>query len=727
MASRKVIQIGEHKIQLPPFPESKDQILFHGENDPYWRRQTDFPRIFFDYNKYHTKINQDNTQYDNNEGHLISLSVDDTATLKRLQTRELNRRRYGLWMKNGKDIIWLAPDYYFNLQWGPMLSLAKKYGDFRWFQNDAMILKHHVDHDGNRLGFYISKAKKTGITQIMAGAYANESTMVRGKNFGIMSKTFDEDAKALNMALYFHIIENLPDILLPEEKKRNEHEIIFGVGKAHKQLKTPTKPLNTRVYASKTKPSGFDGPVMWKDWLDEFPKYWESAKQSPDLVFKKTQETVKLQQQINGKMYITSYSPEDDNRGFYEAKKIYEESKLATQDKILGRTKSGLLCHFIGTLESAEGCFLPNGKTDQKKAFYFNEAERDAVKGDRLQLQAKQRQYPRTEDEAWGIGGKSSVFDTIRIGIQIKEVEAELLTGVRPYKEGKLLWTNSMWEAGKFDIRPSGMFSPIYFEPLTDEQIMKGEEERLLIYEMPGDEEICRGLKANNRDEYNRLMPLDDSINVGGVDPTDYAAKSDVIEGSKNASLTMNIYDPILDTRKGRVASNILMSEYFFRPENPDEFYEDLVKEILFFDKRVIVEANKKWVVTRLKNDNLHNYLLLLKPDGTIAPYKEGDDDRLVNTTHSLIDAYIRAIKRYLAQVKNGGVGIDYLFYQKCLRILKQLVHFKADDTKKFDLVVALGLTRLAAEAFSIFRLDLIKDDDDTETIKMLMRKIKGW
>lgn len=722
MASRKIIQIGEHKIQLPPMPDSKDDILFFGEKDPYWRRQDDFPKIFFDYNKYHTLLDQDNTLYDN-DGLLISVSVDDTRLLKRFQDRELKRRSQGVWFKNKDQIMWMPGDYYFNLQWGPMLGLQQKYGDFRWFQNDAMIIKWYADNDSNKLGFYISKAKKTGITQIMAGAYANESTMVRGKNFGIMSKTFDDDAKALNMALYFHIIEALPDILLPEEKKRNEHEILFGKSRNWRSLKTPTKPLNTRVFASKTKPTGFDGPVMYRAWLDEFPKYWESAKQSPDMVFKKTQETVKKQQLINGKLYITSYSPEDDNRGYHEAKAIYYDSKLATMDKIMNRTKSNLICHFIGTLESAEGHFNKWGKTDQKTAFYFNQAERDLVKNDRLQLQAKMRQYPRDESEAWGSGGRSSTFDIIRIGVQTKDVEEELRTGVRPYTEGKLVWANSLWELGKYNERPVGEFAPVFFEPLTDEDIMKGDKDRLHIYRLPPEQERCKALLHKNKDEYGRLKPLADSITIGGMDPTDYAEKEDVAVGSKNASYTMNLYDPALDTRYSKISSNIILSEYFYRPENPDEFYEDMVKEIIFFDKRVIVEANKKWLVTRLKKDGLQNFLLLRKKDGSIGPYKDGDDDKLVSTTHDLIDAYIRSIKKYMAEAK-GGVGIDYLSEIKSLRLLQQLSNFKPDNTKMFDLVVAFGLTRLAAESFSVFRNNQEEDDGDSEAIKVAFRNL---
>ena len=718
--ANKIIQIGEHKIKLPAYPSSRDEILFINERDPYWRRQEDIPRIFYDYNKYLTALNQDNTLYDQ-DGNLVSLSIDDTRLVKRFQDRELKRRVHGIWFKNGNDVMWMPGDYYFNLQWAPMLSLAKKYGDFRWFQNDAMIIKNYIDHDENILGGYFSKAKKTGISQIIAGAYANESTMTRGRNFGIMSKDFQNDTKALNMAMYFYIIDGLPDILLPEVRKRNEHELLFGKSVNHRSLKTSTKPLGTRVFASKTKPSGFDGPLMYKVWLDEFPKYWESAKQSPDMVFKKTQETVKQQQLIKGKLYLTSYSTEDNNRGYYEAQKIYFDGKLSTKDKIMGRTKNGLISHFIGTLESAEGCFLKNGKTDQKKAFYFNEAERDLVKGDRLALQAKMRQYPRTEEEAWGEGGNTSVFDTIRLGIQIKENDDELRSGVRPYREGRLVWDNSLWEMGKQNTRPAGVFAPVHFEELTREEIISGKEGRLHIFgDLPF--ETCRSLIKNKRDEYGRLMPVDDSENIGAIDPTDYAIKSDVVVGSKNASHTGNLYNPILDTRYGKPISDILLAEYFHRPENPDEFYEDMVKEIIFFDKWVLPESNKKWLVTAFKKDNLHNFLLMRKKDGTIGPYAYGDDDRLMTTTHEVIDAYVRAIKKYIAEVK-GGTGIDRLALIKTQRLLKQLANFKADDTKKFDLAVCFGLLRLAVESFSIFKSGLNQNDNDDAAMKIVVHE----
>lgn len=730
----EVIKIGEHNIVLPPRPKRKDDILFVNENGAYWRREEimkDFPKTFFQYDKYVTELDKPKIKFDE-DGKLIALSVEETAKLKRLQEREIHRRIHGVWFRNNDQVLWMPGDYYFNLMWAPMKNLSANggYGDFRWFQNDYLIFKHYVDNDENSLGFFTTKAKKTGISQVTAGALVNESMLVSGKNFGIMSKSFD-DCRDLNMSLIFHIVNKLPDILRPEMRKPNLHNLTWGRSQNFRSLKTRTEPLGTTIFGSKTKPDGFDGPVMYRDWLDEFPKYWSSSNVSPQLTFEKVSETVKLQQQINGKIYITSYPPEDDNKGFYEAKKIYFDSKLKTiGDNPLRRTKSQLYSFFINTLESAEGTFNRFGKTDQRKAFYLNEMERSQLKGDRIKLQAKMRQYPRSEDEAWGDGGYASTYDGVRIGIQKKILEEDDSAGIRPYKEGRLVWANSMWEGGKYDTRKKGEFSNVFFEALSEEEILHGRSGRLRIYQEIPLEMRCRSLFANggkgNRDSNGFLKPMRDSERVGAVDPTDFVRKSGVEQGSMNASYTGNLYNPAIDTKYGKIASNIILSEYHYRPENPDEFYEDMVKEIIFMDKMVLIEANKKWLVTRLEQDNLQNFILYFDENGNIVPYNTNGQNKLISSTINLINAYVRAVKRYIQEVSKDSGMIDYLSTIKSIPLLTQLGKFRADATKEFDLGVCFGLLRLATESFEAYlsRKDSDKNNVDADALKVAFESL---
>jgi hypothetical protein len=79
---------------------------------------------------------------------------------------------------------------------------------------------------------------------------------------------------------------------------------------------------------------------------------------------------------------------------------------------------------------------------------------------------------------------------------------------------------------------------------------------------------------------------------LSGIDPTNYAAASEVTEGSKNSMTAMNFHDELLNARNGEIASKIIIADYFYRPENPHEAYEDLVKWIIWTGSLCVVEAN---------------------------------------------------------------------------------------------------------------------------------------
>lgn len=711
----QIIKIGEHHVQLPTVPRDKSEILFANEKpgDAYWKR-LQFPKIWYDYNPL-TKAYQQDTVYDENEGHLSSLSYEDSELLQRLLKLENRRRKYGVYMKNENDLVWMAPGYYYNLQWVQMKDLPEKFGNFRECQNEVMTLWHNVKHVWDfTSGLALPKCKKSGITQIMAGDFLNEATLQKGWEMGIMSKEFDH-AVSVAMTYFFHGFDNIPFILQPDWKKRNLHEIIFGnpvakVGTKARAGNNKKDVLNNRVFCSKTKATGFDGPVLKLGWIDEMPKTWEASKVSPDTLHKKVVETVKLQQKKNGALLYSSYMPEIDDRGYKEFREICKRSKLSTLDKVTGKTETSLIVHELTAVESNEMCFDKYGRCDQKKALFLINSENNTKKtiSDK---QAHRRQYPRDANDMYDSGGKGSAFDNTRLAIQYHEVDAELKSGKRPYREGHLRWKNSLWETGLVEnARPKGEFCNVYFDELTEDELAAGQEGSIkFFFDLP-DEFKNQVLATNSRDEDDdELTPIDgDYILTGSWDPTDYVLKRDVADGSTNAGHGGYLYNPAMDTRFNKTVSNIPWYEYLFRHENPDDDLEMLIKLIIFTGGHFIIEANKKWVVTSVKKEKLHHFLLLKQKDGSIKPYKKGDENSLVNTTSDMIDAYVRSIKRW-----HKDMGVDYIKTIKSLKCLQQLMDFEPTDTKRYDLVVSLGYYRIGQDSYSVFHSDKMKNGND--------------
>lgn len=710
----KTVRIGEHIFILPQDPVTQDDVLFVKDKreNQRWRRQTDFPKIFFDFIPGYTKENSDATLYDSS-GVLRMVSVQDTEILHRLLVRELKRRVYGIHYMNDGDLNYLTGDHYFTLQWGQMHGYTNPetndgYGEYRQFQRDIFFFIQLCFQETNTFGGFIAKAKKTGVTQLMALMFLNRSTMIKEKRFLMMSKSH-VDAKFTNMMFFQHGLEGLPPIMKPAIGNLNQSTVSFDQPKIRftgskmnmqqQQIRAMQgSGYKTTVEAVPTKEDAMDGPKVYVAWKDEFPKYKNPG---PKKVFDKSSESVKLQQTKYGTDFYTSYPPENDSAGFFEAKEIYFNSALSTLNE-LGQTKSGLLKFFVSALDSTEGTLDRFGRPDRTKAFYINDTDRKSVGNNRSEKQKKKRQYPRTEKECWESGGSGSTFDNIRLGMRDAELEEEENNGAVHFKEGFLEYTN-------------GEGSPLYFRELTQRQREENVEPYWRQYVPLLPEEVNRVILNQHRDWEGNLMPYRDNPFTGAIDPTDYKEKKDVLEGSKNAITVMNELDLIKNTRFGYNVTNALVLEFLFRADDPDEIEEEAVKVILYTGGYFIIEANKGWLFTRLKKRGLGNFLLYKdRKKKMIRTIEPGDELQPINTETESINEYCRAIARYFREPPTVE-DIDWLAYFKSRRAIAQLMDFDPMATKVSDLVVALGYNLLAKEAIAALRILWAQEDEQYE------------
>lgn len=696
-----------------------NELIIGINNTPenaYWKRE-DLPLFFYNYIPDHTQLFQAETIYDPELG-LVSLSEADSDVLIYLFDREMYRRRNGVYFKNEHVFEHITGDHYAFLQWIKPYGLSVKllpvwrdksyeYGEFREFQRDIFYLIEKVNGDMDILGLYIAKPKKTGVTQIFSAYYLNKGTMTRMAQMGIMSK--GGDAATVNMLMVIHGYDGLPPIFQPNLKNRadKEGDLFFGepalrnvktkAGKLRRHKLMDAKPLNTRIWAAKTKAAGFDSPTMTDIWFDELPKYDTENKQEPETVFNRNQETVKIQDIYNGRIWITSYPPETDSLGFYQGRKIFYDSLKSTIKEGEKRTRNGLIAHYVSSTLSYTSTFDKYGRCNQKEAHRRNHAERDKVKGDRKAWQGKIRQYSETMRECWASGGSGSVFDNVRLGELKYDLDMDMKANPREYIDGRLEWRNSLWEAGAKNTRPLKTFGEVIFVPLTEEEIERGEEGRLRWYGKLPPGKLNRPLRMG-RDTKNNLLPLDFFETCGGTDPTEYAADSEVIQGSKNGSYTMSLPNLLLSQASGRITSNIILSEYFDRPENPQEFYEDVVKEIIFFGKRVIVEANKAWLATKLIQDGLGYYMIVKnKETGLLEPWNPKMDYSLFRTGSEELETIVRVISIYILKPRDNR-EVDYGKLIRTERLLQQLLDFSKERSKFFDLAMCFGICLIAME-----------------------------
>lgn len=675
-----------HKYVTPEIPHKTD-ILFNDlpKKEQYWRR-IQYPEDFFKFVRGITKTN-----------------VEQYNVLVDCLQMDIERRKKGLWFMNNGVPTYITGNNYFFLQWGAMINgdvdeNGNSYPAYRRFQRDYFYFIDICETDENCLGGFTAKAKKVGVTQMMAAMFVNEATLRENYRLGVMSKTGDE-CRDTNMSMMAHIVDKMPQIIMPKKGKSNTMEIAFShptqkpTGTKEYQEKIQQlkeqKVLNSNIVGKNTKIGAFDGPVYKLLWWDEFSKYYQSVSISPKALFDKDSAAVKLQQKINGKLFITAYSPEKDDQGFHEAKKIYYDSKKITikHDNILKRTTSNLYCYHISALYATEGTFDIYGEADVQLAFKINQEERDTAKNDHNKLQALIRQGSRHEDESWAVGSGGSVFNNGRLLVSLGEKERMEFMHEPFYKRVDIQWTGPRFRSPLKQINdPNGKW-------YVTRDLPDGMYNNFMIPE----------------EDNKGLIPGSTISCVGGIDPFDYTDVVDGIKGgSKGASYTIGLPLAAMDSyynekQKGDSFSKRIISWYSERPPDPNTFFEDMVKETLFFGKLILIENNKPWLAKKFKEIGMINFLLFQNNEtGEIEKYNPNKKQKAKSTQTGDSDEFCRIIDEYLVEPQNGQPDLCYLMED--MGLINQLLIFDPLHTKKFDKVMALAHAIMALNSFSIIQ-----------------------
>lgn len=703
--------VGEHAIKMKPIPADRNEIIFLDEDyeNAYWDRdrilKQQYKDLWLKFIPNETLIYKDATLTDD-DGFLVSLNTEDSDYIIATYEREMKRRTEGVHIRIGNEIIWITGDFWFVLMWCKTKRPDKKsdYFDYRSYQRDFFYIIHHCNVSDHILGCFWSKAKKTGVTNLMWLYFLNKSTMTKNINLGNMNIDQDKGAKTFRDH-FMYAYNGLPPALKADYKNKSEVEgkITLGNRNATKKGKrySNDEELNTTVMCVTTAMNAFDVDVFTDVWYDENPKY----KQDFGAIYRSNSGATRIQDFIVGKQWLTSYTPEVAGISFKASKQIFYDSELKTITKESnGRTKSMLICHHIPAFESWATSFDKYGECNTSDAKQKIQSERDALKDRPQEYLKKVREYANTKKEAWSVADASSVFDPLRLANLEFDLEEEQRAR-QTFVEGELQWVKPLWEAGKKDQRPKGIFDRVIFVPLTEEQKKGGKKPKLRIYNMPHTSDLNIPLQMG-RDEEGNLLPPKIFRQVGGVDPADFRDVGNFEEGSLIGMYAMSVHDPSLNASMRKVATKTITCEYYERPDAPKEWLEDIVKHIIFFGCLSIVEANNATVATMLEDEGLGHYMLFKDVNGVITTFKANHNRTLKHIKNAnsgntnTVSDLIMYISNYLLEGSAEHGDIDYGKTIKSERLLKQLREFDPLDTKKFDLVMSFGYCIMAHEIY---------------------------
>ncbi len=729
------VVIGDHIYITPPMP-AKKEILYSKEKkaNQYWRRQTDLPKIFYDWHDNPTSegdgvdLDAKQTVYAPN-GTLLSLSKEDTALLfdkkeengkEGLQEREYRRRNEGIWFFNNGEPTYITGDLYASLQWLPMLGCQNdvepnsNYGQYYQFQRDICYYFKICEETNIAFGGVLVKPKKTGITQLISSICLNRAMLLRQKNIRMMSIT-ESVCKEINFRFIRHSLEGVPAILMPSRSKQNEGEVVFGSPNSSRNPLKKTKAVNLEYLNNWlcTVPTGrtsFDSATNYIAVIDEFPKIKESV--YPDDLFTATIAAVKEGVRRKGTVFALSYVPEISDRSFREAKAIYYNSKLKTRQRDketgepYGKTKSELLCHTLIAQEGIFGCCDKYGKPIVSAVWDYIREEKEKAKNDPVKLQAIQRQFPTNENDPWSEGLISdTLFDALRLSKKADELEELLSLGAQPYKDFNLEFAKRpvkdlKTENFKFE-------GDIRIKFISDDEKMNGADHGKFKWYHPEWTPTWFLNKYLNKatvdPKTGLLKPNQDAPFFISIDPTKWRISKNTGKASSNAIQVFVLPNAEVNAQIGKnITNRRLMVSYLYRHNDPADTMDDIIKIILLFGCMVQIESNVSTWATRLIQIGLGNFVLMLNQDGALEPYSKfkeiGSEQKYFTSQKETIDQYVDCGQEFLAPPMVNG-DVDNIDYLDDLDVIHQLMQIKKENTTEYDAAVAYleGLMGISA------------------------------
>lgn len=722
---RLYIPEGEHVFVTPPMPPKKEFLFYDKPKaEQYWRRQTDFPKIFYQWHREGdgVELDAEYTRY-NDKGVLAALSKEDTMLLfgdpsigepEGLQLREFRRRTQGVWFFNNGEPTYISGNHYFVLQWGAMLGCVNEvepgshYGQYYQFQRGMgyfwEICKETIYGRG---GVYM-KPKKTGATQFYSLVALNESSVHAQVNVRIMSIT-ETLAKDSNFGYIKYAVGKMPDIILPSRAKQNEGEILFGAPNSSrsplgkKKRAIDVEYLNSWLCTVPTARTSFDSMTNHMALIDEFPKIKEST--YPKELLETTLPTV-MEGLIRrkGTIFMLSYSPEKTDRSFRESKEIYYDSKLKTvpvdpeTGERKGQTVSKLIARTLTVQEGIFGGCDKYGKPIEGKIWeIYNSELAEAAKKENANtaVQTLKRQYPTSEDDPWNEGAiEDSIFDVQRLYAQINQIKEEFSMGMRRYIQFDLEYSA---EPKKRDLGTEYDFpGKIIFNRYTDQDIREqkpGGKWKMYRSEWLPREFMDKWTNKRIVDaKTNLLKPDPNSPFVISMDPSNYRSKKYTHTKSMNAIMCFLLPNSDLDSMVGfRCSNRRLFAEYLYREDNPKDTLKTIIQIILYLNCYILIESNIPTWAEKLIEYGLGNFLLMVDPETKgIVPYKKWDKQNYfsLQKNNQNLELCFNSAKIHLAEPDMDG-EIDKLTQLDSVTVMSQLCQIKADDTTEYDAAVA--------------------------------------
>lgn len=667
----QVRQIGEHEIHLPDPPNIKDIAYYNLPKDQQFFRRTYLPNDW----KF--------------------LSSEDRSSFGR---QEWSRRKNGFWFMNNGNLEYMTGTHYFYANWWKIgrAEVPKQYildprdFNFPFFvdsDRDWHYVADYVFDDPHCVGFFSIENRRGGKTSRVTSYQYEKVSKTANSQGGIQSRNDTDSKKIFGKLVYGW--RSLPDFFKPTDTGDKNPATILRFDEPRgrdtkNQKKDYSETLHSWIDYENSKEGAYDGQEQLINIQDEIGKI--SSDSGVDLLerMRVVKECCMKGSSVVGKILATTTVEEMEKAGGKQAKELWNrstildseasqltqiyKSKKARDDN--GFTVSGLYRYFkpgyMGLWgEDSDGTpFIDRyGYSQIDRARAYLDRRRSNKNGS--DLSSEKRKYPIIIQDCWVSDSKKSVFDTTRIEQQIEHNQSIPLN--------ILVRGNFMWKDGIKD-------SVVVWVPSPDG--------KWLVTWMP---------KTDERNKFNmtygKRTPTNTDQGCLGLDPYDNKVTVDNRK-SDAACYGFRKFDPMIPYESG-----IFISEYVNRPKLPEQMWEDMIMQSVFYGWEILVESNKIGTINYFRMRGYENYLMK-RPKETKTDSSSNvrdDDDHGIplsgeDARMSLVYATESHIASRVGLIEEEG---KEPYYGKCYfdKLLNQWMDFDFDKKwTQFDCFVGAGL-----------------------------------
>lgn len=379
-----------------------------------------------------------------------------------------------------------------------------------------------------------------------------------------------------------------------------------------------------------------------------------------------------------GNVYAST-TVEDMKAGGAECLKVWEESNQYDLNEN-NMTNTGLARFFRSALDATffdEYGFPVSGEPDKETKKYliakydmggkgsreYHDAQRASLSHDQKALVAYKQKNPYTEEEAFWVNAEKCIYNS---EILFAAKDRIMHSDHKLTRRGDIIWKEKDKEAMFVDNNSNGKWEISFFD-------------------------FEPNMTQINSGRTKTFTPKAAHKRVMAVDPYSVMSLADENSGSMGAAAIYNRYDMHIDPS----FSDTIIADYLFRPNDPFDFYEDILCAAFWFGCPVFFETNKSNVIDYCRTrgykwgfDANPNDFIWERPSSTYTKYNDKPSDGMYNSSGT-IEHYTNSTALH---INVHGHKIKHL------RVVNDWLTFNPLKTKKFDMGVAASMAIVAAE-----------------------------